>query len=98
MIITYSATDFNIRLPEARLRARPINVIIQYYYQHSILDKVYFCNYCRAKSKGTQRTLQRIQIDERYGEEGGNETGKVAIAHGSVEFCEATPIGLADES
>ena len=31
------------------------------------------------------------------GEERGNETGKVAIAHGSVEFCEATPIGLADE-
>ena len=28
----------------------------------------------------------------------GNETGKVAIAHGSVEFCVATPIGLADES
>ena len=26
------------------------------------------------------------------------ETGKVVIAHGSVEFCEATPIGLADES
>ena len=23
---------------------------------------------------------------------------KVVIAHGSVEFCEATPIGLADES
>ena len=32
------------------------------------------------------------------GEERGNETGKVAIAHGSVEFSEATPIGLADES
>ena len=32
------------------------------------------------------------------GEERGNETGKVAIAHGSVEFCEATLIGLADES
>ena len=32
------------------------------------------------------------------GEERGNATGKVAIAHGSVEFCEATPIGLADES
>ena len=32
------------------------------------------------------------------GEERCNETGKVAIAHGSVEFCEATPIGLADES
>ena len=31
-------------------------------------------------------------------EERGNETGKVDIAHGSVEFCEATPIGLADES
>ena len=24
--------------------------------------------------------------------------GKVAIGHGSVEFCEATPIGPADES
>ena len=24
--------------------------------------------------------------------------GTLAIAHGSVEFCEATPIGLADES
>ena len=32
------------------------------------------------------------------GEERGNETGKVAITHGSVEFCEATPIGLAAES
>ena len=32
------------------------------------------------------------------GEERGNETGKVSIAHRSVEFCEATPIGLADES
>ena len=32
------------------------------------------------------------------GEERGNKTGKVAIAHGSVEFCEATPIGLTDES
>ena len=27
-----------------------------------------------------------------------NETGKAVIAHGSVEFCEATPIGLADKS
>ena len=32
------------------------------------------------------------------GGERRNETGKVAIAHGSVEFCEATPIGLTDES
>ena len=31
------------------------------------------------------------------GEERGNEIGKVVIAHESVEFCEATPIGLADE-
>ena len=27
-----------------------------------------------------------------------NETGKVVIAHGSIEFCEATSVGLADES
>ena len=26
------------------------------------------------------------------------ETGKVVIAHESVEVCEVTPIGLADES
>ena len=32
------------------------------------------------------------------GEEIGNETRKVAIAHGSVEFCEAAPIALADKS
>ena len=33
------------------------------------------------------------------GEERGNETGKVVTAHGnSLEFGEATPIGLADES
>ena len=32
------------------------------------------------------------------GEEIGNEIGKVVIAHGSVEFCDATPIGVADES
>ena len=32
-------------------------------------------------------------------EERSNDTGKkVVIAHGSVEFCEATPIDLADES
>ena len=28
----------------------------------------------------------------------GNETGKVVIAHESVELCEATPIGLTDKS
>ena len=32
------------------------------------------------------------------GEERGNETRSVGIAHGSVEFCEATPIDLVDES
>ena len=31
------------------------------------------------------------------GEERNNETGKLVIADGSVEFCEATPIGLVDE-
>ena len=31
------------------------------------------------------------------GEERSNETGKLSIADGSVEFCEATPIGLVDE-
>ena len=32
------------------------------------------------------------------GKERGNETGKIVIIHGSVEFCEAIPIGLANES
>ena len=32
------------------------------------------------------------------GEERGNKTEKVGIAHRRVEFCEVTPIGLADES
>ena len=32
------------------------------------------------------------------GEERGNETRKVLFAYGSLEFCEATSIGLADES
>ena len=27
-----------------------------------------------------------------------DETGKVVIAHGSVEFCEATPTGTVDKS
>ena len=31
------------------------------------------------------------------GEERSNETGKLVIAHGSVEFCEATPFELVDE-
>ena len=31
------------------------------------------------------------------GEGRSNETGKVIIADGSVELCEATPIGLVDE-
>ena len=46
------------------------------------------------------RTRKRrvLRSETSPGEERGNETGKVAIAHGSVEFCEATPIGLADES
>ena len=31
------------------------------------------------------------------GQERSNETGKLVITDGSVEFCEATPIGLVDE-
>ena len=34
----------------------------------------------------------------RQGKERSNETGKVVIAYGSVEFCRATPFGLVDES
>ena len=34
---------------------------------------------------------------DRTGEERSNETGKLVITNGSVEFCEATPIGLVDE-
>ena len=37
------------------------------------------------------------RVEER-GEKAGNETGKVVIAHGSVELCETTPNGLVDES
>ena len=32
------------------------------------------------------------------GDRRGSETGKVVIAHGSVEFCEATSFDLIDES
>ena len=38
------------------------------------------------------------RVQKSPGEERGNEIWKVVIAHGSVEFCEATPIGFADES
>ena len=58
-----------------------------------------------AVTEGGRRFMAAWREEERArcgqtspGEERGNETGKVAIAHGSVEFCEATPIGLADES
>ena len=43
-----------------------------------------------------QERIGRREISP--GEERDNETGKVVIAHSSIEFCEATPIGLADES
>ena len=46
--------------------------------------------------RAEKRRGRRGQISP--GEERGSETGKVVIAHGSVEFCEATPIGPADES
>ena len=41
---------------------------------------------------------RKTRPDVSPGEERGNEIGKVVIAHGSVEFCEETPIDLADES
>ena len=47
--------------------------------------------------RGGKKGKPRPDIARRT-EERGNETVKVAIAHGSVEFYEATPIGLADES
>ena len=46
--------------------------------------------------RGGKKRKTRPDIARRR--ERGNETRKVAIAHGSVEFCEATPIGLVDES
>ena len=58
-----------------------------------------------AVTEGGRRFMTAWREEERGrhgqtspGEERGNETGKVAIAHGSVEFCKATHIGLADES
>ena len=44
--------------------------------------------------------MEKIRVDaaRHRQEKGGNETGKIVIAHGSVDFCEATPIGLADET
>ena len=44
-----------------------------------------------------ERRGRRCKISPR--EERGNETsGKIVVAHGRVEVCEATTIGLADES
>ena len=44
-----------------------------------------------------EENKRKTRPDIAQGEERGNETGKVVLAHGSVEFCEAIPIGLADE-
>ena len=41
---------------------------------------------------------EEVNAARRRLEKRGNETGKVVIAHRSAGFCEATPIGLADES
>ena len=56
-----------------------------------------------AVTEGGRRFMAAWREEGRHGqtspgEERGNETGKVSIAHRNVEFCEATPIGLADES
>ena len=55
-----------------------------------------------AVTEGGRRLTAEWREEEedaaRHRQEKREETGKVAIAHGSVEFCEATPNGLADES
>ena len=51
-----------------------------------------------AEVHGRVEKLRGRRGQTSQGEERVNETGKVVITHGSVEFCEATPIGLADES
>ena len=50
----------------------------------------------RFMTASTKKRERRGQTSP--GEERGNETGKVAIAHGSVGFCKATLIGLSDQS
>ena len=54
-------------------------------------------------TEGGRRFIAAGRKEELYAarhrhEKRDNEIGKVVNAHGSVEFCEATPIGLADES
>ena len=55
-----------------------------------------------AVTEGGRRFMAAWREEEedaaRHRQEKREATGKVAIAHGSVEFCEATPIGPADES
>ena len=46
-------------------------------------------------SRGEKKRKTRPDVTRRAERE---RDGKVVIAHGSVEFCGATPIGLADES
>ena len=46
--------------------------------------------------RGGKKRWTRLNISP--GEERGSKTGKVVIVHGSVESCEATPIGPADET
>ena len=56
-----------------------------------------FSSHVPSWPRGEKRRKTRPDIARRR--ERGDDTGKVVIAHGSsVEFCEATPIGLADES
>ena len=41
---------------------------------------------------------RKKEVDAARHRQEKRETGKVVITYGSVDFCEATPIGLPDES
>ena len=69
------------------------------YYEERTVEREHFLrNSSHSHEVVNGRAEGRERIQTSPVEEKGNENGKVAIAHGSVEFCEATPIGLADES
>ena len=72
-------------------------IIYRFYY---VLEFVLFC-FCLVSlhNGGFLPGIRRGRRGQTSpGEERGNESGKVAFAHGSVEFWEATSLGLADES
>ena len=67
---------------------------------HRISHPPSFCGACPIifLARRIQPFLSLVDREETSpGEERSNETGNLIIADGSVEFCEATPIGLVDE-